>query len=49
MNQHDSAFCHLEKSWIRMESEFAAAFLDGFPVAQGHTLVIGTLPVVFWQ
>lgn len=40
MNQHDCPFCDLEKSRIRMESEFAVAFLDGFPVAQGHTLVI---------
>lgn len=40
MDPHDCPFCHLEKSRIRLESEFAAAFLDGFPVAQGHTLVI---------
>jgi diadenosine tetraphosphate (Ap4A) HIT family hydrolase len=40
MNQYDCPFCRLDKNRIRMESEFAAAFLDGFPVAQGHTLVI---------
>lgn len=40
MDQHDCHFCHLEKSRIRVESEFAVAFLDGFPVTQGHTLVI---------
>jgi len=33
-------FCCLETNRIRLESEFAVAFLDGFPVTQGHTLVI---------
>jgi diadenosine tetraphosphate (Ap4A) HIT family hydrolase len=40
MNKHDCPFCRLEKNRIRLESELAVAFLDGFPVAQGHTLVI---------
>ena len=40
MVQHDCPFCRLEKNRIRLENEFALAFLDGFPVAQGHTLVI---------
>jgi diadenosine tetraphosphate (Ap4A) HIT family hydrolase len=40
MAQHDCPFCHLETNRIRLESEFAVAFLDGFPVTQGHTLVI---------
>jgi diadenosine tetraphosphate (Ap4A) HIT family hydrolase len=40
MDQHDCPFCRLEKNRIRLENEFALAFLDGFPVAQGHTLVI---------
>lgn len=40
MDQHDCPFCRLEKSRTRLESEFAVAFLDGFPVTQGHTLVI---------
>lgn len=40
MDQHECPFCHLEKSRIRLESEFAVAFLDGFPVTQGHMLVI---------
>jgi diadenosine tetraphosphate (Ap4A) HIT family hydrolase len=40
MDQHDCPFCHLETNRIRLESEFAVAFLDGFPVTQGHTLVI---------
>ncbi len=40
MDQHDCPFCRLEKNRIRLESEFALAFLDGFPVSQGHTLVI---------
>lgn len=40
MDQHDCPFCHLERNRIRLESEFALAFFDGFPVTQGHTLVI---------
>jgi len=40
MDQHDCPFCRLETNRIRLESEFAVAFLDGFPVAQGHTLVV---------
>lgn len=40
MNPHACPFCHLEKSRIRMESEFAVAFLGGFPISEGHTLVI---------
>ena len=40
MDQQDCPFCHLEKSRIRMESEFAVALLDGFPVTQGHTLIV---------
>ena len=40
MDQLDCPFCRLEKSRIRLESEFAVAFLDGFPVTHGHTLVI---------
>ena len=40
MDQHDCPFCHLETNRIRPESEFAVAFLDGFPISQGHTLVV---------
>lgn len=40
MDQHVCPFCHLEPTRIRRESEFAVAFYDGFPVAEGHTLVI---------
>jgi diadenosine tetraphosphate (Ap4A) HIT family hydrolase len=40
MVQHDCLFCQLKTNRIRVESEFALAFLDGFPVTQGHTLVI---------
>ena len=40
MDQRDCPFCCLEKSRIRLESEYAVAFLDGFPVTTGHTLVI---------
>lgn len=40
MDQNPCPFCHLEKHRILLESEFAAAFLDGFPVADGHALVV---------
>jgi diadenosine tetraphosphate (Ap4A) HIT family hydrolase len=40
MDQHDCPFCRLERSRIRVESEFAVSLLDGFPITQGHTLVI---------
>ncbi len=40
MDLHDCPFCRLEPNRIRLESEFAVAFLDGFPVSQGHALVI---------
>jgi diadenosine tetraphosphate (Ap4A) HIT family hydrolase len=40
MDQPRCPFCHLEASRIRLENEAAAAILDGFAVAEGHTLVI---------
>jgi diadenosine tetraphosphate (Ap4A) HIT family hydrolase len=40
MDPHHCPFCHLEKSRIHLESEFATAFLDAFPVTEGHTLVV---------
>lgn len=40
MDQYDCPFCCMKKHRIQLESEFAAAFLDGFPVTQGHTLVV---------
>ena len=40
MDRNDCPFCRLEKSRIRLESEFAAAIPDGFPVTEGHTLVV---------
>jgi diadenosine tetraphosphate (Ap4A) HIT family hydrolase len=49
MDQNDCPFCRLEKSRIRLESEFAAAIPDGFPVTEGHTLVLPKrhVPCVF--
>jgi diadenosine tetraphosphate (Ap4A) HIT family hydrolase len=46
MDQNRCPFCDLEKPRICLENEFAAAFLDGFPVAKGHTLVVPTRHVV---
>ena len=40
MGQPDCHFCRLETNRIRLEGEYALALLDGFPVTQGHTLVI---------
>ena len=33
-------FCNLEKEKVLFENPLAAAFLDHYPVAQGHTLII---------
>ena len=40
MDQPDCPFCRLDKNRILLESEFAVAFSDGFPVVQGHMLVV---------
>lgn len=40
MEQNDCPFCRLVLNRIWVESEFAVAFFDGFPVTEGHTLVI---------
>ena len=33
-------FCHLPKERLWIETETAMAFLDAFPVSEGHTLVV---------
>jgi diadenosine tetraphosphate (Ap4A) HIT family hydrolase len=33
-------FCRLDPSRVRLEHDTAVALLDGFPVADGHTLVV---------
>lgn len=33
-------FCTLDRSRIRLETPFAVAFRDGFPLSDGHTLVV---------
>jgi diadenosine tetraphosphate (Ap4A) HIT family hydrolase len=40
MDQFGCPFCHLESSRIRAENDFAAAFTDIFPVAEGHSLIV---------
>jgi len=40
VDKQDCQFCSLSKDRIRQASEFAFAFLDGFPVNHGHTLVV---------
>lgn len=33
-------FCTLDRSRIRLETPFAVTFRDGFPLTDGHTLVV---------
>lgn len=33
-------FCHLPQSRVWLTSTFSLAFFDGYPVAEGHSLVI---------
>jgi diadenosine tetraphosphate (Ap4A) HIT family hydrolase len=40
MDRSRCPFCGLERSRILLENEAATAFPDGFPVAEGHTLVV---------
>ncbi len=40
MDQRDCPFCRPEETRIRLDSDLAVAILDGFPVSQGHTLVV---------
>src|SRR5262245_16299651 len=40
MDQYPCPFGRLEKSRLTLENESAGAFPDGFPVAEGHTLVV---------
>jgi len=40
MDQLDCPFCRRECHGDYLTSEFAAAFMDAFPVAEGHTLVV---------
>src|SRR5689334_9934167 len=40
MHEEDCPFCRLEPGRIRLEEEYATAILDGFAVAEGHTLVV---------
>src|SRR5262245_46645455 len=40
MEPLDCPFCRLEQRRILLENDFAVAFPDGFPIADGHTLVV---------
>jgi diadenosine tetraphosphate (Ap4A) HIT family hydrolase len=40
MDQRDCPFCRPAADRVRLESEFAVALPDGFPVTPGHTLVV---------
>ena len=40
MDNTDCPFCRLQERRILVKNAFATAFADGFPVAEGHTLVV---------
>lgn len=40
MNQTNCPFCQMENHQIQAANEFALAFFDAFPVAEGHSLVV---------
>lgn len=46
MDKSECPFCHVEESRICLENDAAAAFLDAFPIAEGHTLVVPKRHVV---
>jgi diadenosine tetraphosphate (Ap4A) HIT family hydrolase len=33
-------FCHIEKEEYLLETEYSFAKLDGYPISEGHTLII---------
>jgi diadenosine tetraphosphate (Ap4A) HIT family hydrolase len=40
MGDSDCPFCHLPSERILLENELAFAFRDGYPVSEGHTLIV---------
>jgi diadenosine tetraphosphate (Ap4A) HIT family hydrolase len=40
MDHLDCPFCYLEECRIQVKNAFAAAFIDAFPVTEGHTLIV---------
>jgi diadenosine tetraphosphate (Ap4A) HIT family hydrolase len=40
MDQTDCPFCRMEERSILLANDFAAAIADGFPIAEGHALVV---------
>lgn len=40
MPENDCIFCNLEPNRVISESEYTVTIRDGFPVSQGHTLII---------
>jgi len=40
MTQSDCPFCNADQSKLLLANEHATAFLDGFPVTPGHTLIV---------
>lgn len=45
MDSGDCPFCRLPSERIWLENEVGIAFLDGFPVSEGHALVIPRIHV----
>ncbi len=48
MNNSSCIFCNLPASRIVAESELFVVILDGFPVTEGHTLIIPKRHVETW-
>jgi len=40
MSENDCIFCNLEPDRIISESDYTVTIRDGFPVSEGHTLII---------
>ena len=48
MASQECPFCHLPNDRILFENNLAIAFRDGFPVAEGHLLVIPKRHIESW-
>ena len=48
MASHECPFCHLPNDRILFENNLAIAFRDGFPVTEGHLLVIPKRHIESW-
>ena len=42
----ESPFYPVPQDWVILETDAAVAFYDGFPIAEGHALVVPRFPVL---